>query len=110
MTDMPRVSAYLQLLRQLASYHRLVSMGLVVGNIVSAVVEVVGLVLFGVGLLRITQGGAMPAGFWLTNIVGKAGSADLQVVTVVCAAVYVAKNALMVFLSFFFSSRRRHTR
>lgn len=96
---MPGASAYLQLWRQLAPYHRLGSMGLVAGNIVAAVLEVVGLALFGVVLLRITQGGAMPAGFWLTNIVGKVGSTDLQVVTVVCAAVYVAKNALMVFLA-----------
>jgi ABC-type multidrug transport system fused ATPase/permease subunit len=71
----------------------------VAGNIVAALLEVVGLALFGVVLLRITQGGAMPADFWLTKVVGRAGSADLQVVTAVCAAVYVSKNALMVFLA-----------
>jgi len=99
MSDMTRPSAYLQLWRQLAPYHRLGSVGLVVGNIVAALLEVVGLVLFGVVLLRITQGGAMPPGFWLTNLVGKAGSADLQLVALVCGAVYVAKNALMAFLT-----------
>jgi ABC-type multidrug transport system fused ATPase/permease subunit len=99
MTDMPAASAYLQLWRQLAPYHRAGSMALVVGNIMAAVLEVTGLALFGVVLLRITQEGTMPADFWLTKIVGRAGSADLQVVTLVCGVVYAAKNALMAFLA-----------
>ena len=37
LTAMPGASAYLQLWRQLAPYHRLGSMGLVAGNIVAAV-------------------------------------------------------------------------
>lgn len=92
-------SAYLQVWRHLAPYHRWGSMALVAGNIAAAVLEVMGLALFGVVLLRITQGGAMPADFWLTRIAGEAGRADLQVVAVFCAGVYVAKNALMVFLA-----------
>lgn len=98
-TDMPMASACLQLWRQLAPYHRLGSMALVTGNIVAAALEVAGLALFGVVLLRITQGGAMPPDFWLTKLAGRAGSADLQVVAVVCGVVYAAKNALMWFLA-----------
>lgn len=96
---MPVASTYLQLWRQLAPYHRLGSVALVAGNILAAVLEVAGLALFGVVLLRITQGGAMPADFWLTKAAGSAGSADLQFVAVVCGVVYAAKNALMAFLA-----------
>jgi len=93
------VTNYRQLWNCLAPYHRLGAMALVIGNLGAAVLEVLGVALFGVVLLRITQGGAMPPGFWLTQIAGAAGSVDLQMVTVACGVVYVAKNALMAALA-----------
>ena len=90
---------YRQLWNYLAPYHRLGAVALVIGNLAAAALEVLGLALFGVVLLRITQGGAMPQGFWLTEIAGPAGSADLRWVTVACGAVYVGKNALMAALA-----------
>jgi len=83
----------------MAPYHRLGAMALVVGNLGAAVLEVLGLALFGIVLLRITQTGAMPPGFWLTEIAGKAGNADLRMLAVMCGIVYVAKNGLMAALS-----------
>jgi ATP-binding cassette, subfamily B, bacterial PglK len=93
------VANYRQLWSYLAPYHRLGAMALIVGNLAAAVLEVLGLALFGVVLLRITQGGGMPPGFWLTQIAGATGSADLRVVTVACGVVYVSKNALMAALA-----------
>ena len=90
---------YLQLWRHLAPYHRLGAVALVVGNLAAAVLEVLGLALFGVVLLRITQAGAMPPGFWLTEVAGKAGNADLRILAVICGIVYVGKNALMAALA-----------
>jgi ATP-binding cassette, subfamily B, bacterial PglK len=90
---------YSQLWNRLAPIHRLAALGLVVGNLAAAVLEVLGLALFGVVLLRITQGGVMPPGFWLTEIAGGAGSADLRLVTVICGIVYVGKNVLMAALA-----------
>jgi ATP-binding cassette, subfamily B, bacterial PglK len=93
------IPKYLQLWRHLAPYHRMGAMALVVGNLAAAVLEVLGLALFGIVLLRITQGGAMPSGFWLTRIAGVAASGDLQVITVICGIVYLGKNALMAALT-----------
>jgi ATP-binding cassette, subfamily B, bacterial PglK len=93
------ITQYLHLWRHLAPYHRWGAAALVAGNLAAAVLEVLGLALFGVVMLRITQGGAMPPGFWLTAIAGKAGSADLRWVTVVCGVVYISKNALMAALA-----------
>lgn len=90
---------YRQLWTWLAPYHRLGAIALVVGNLAAAVLEVLGLALFGVVLLRITQSGAMPPGFWLSDIAGVAGRADLRWVTVACGAVYIGKNALMAALT-----------
>jgi len=74
-------------------------MALVAGNLVAAVLEVLGLAVFGIVLLRITQTGAMPPGFWLTEIAGRAGNADLRLLAVICGIVYVGKNALMAALA-----------
>lgn len=74
-------------------------MALVAGNLVAAVLEVLGLAVFGIVLLRITQAGAMPPGFWLTEIAGRAGNADLRMLAVICGIVYVGKNALMAALA-----------
>jgi ATP-binding cassette, subfamily B, bacterial PglK len=93
------ITQYLHLWRHLAPYHRWGAAALVAGNLAAAVLEVLGLALFGVVMLRITQGGAMPPGFWLTAIAGKEGSADLRWVTVVCGVVYISKNALMAALA-----------
>jgi ATP-binding cassette, subfamily B, bacterial PglK len=90
---------YLQLWRQLAPYHRLGAVALVVGNLAAAVLEVLGLALFGIVLLRITQPGAMPPGFWLTEIAGRAGNAELRMLAVICGFVYVGKNGLMAILA-----------
>lgn len=90
---------YLQLWRQLAPYHRLGAVVLVAGNLAAAVLEVLGLALFGIVLLRITQPAGMPPGFWLTEIAGGAGEADLRMLAVTCGAVYIAKNALMAALT-----------
>lgn len=93
------ITQYLHLWRSLAPYHRWGAVALLVGNVATAVLEVLGLALFGVVMLRITQGGVMPPGFWLTRIAGTTGSADLRWVTVVCGIVYVGKNALMTALT-----------
>lgn len=93
------IKHYLQLWSHLAPYHRLGAIALVAGNLVASVLEVLGLVLFGVVLLRITQGGVLPPGFWLTDIAGAAGDADLGTVTVICGMVYAGKNALMAALA-----------
>ena len=90
---------YLQLWRQLAPYHRLGALALVVGNLAAAVLEVLGLALFGIVLLRITQPGAMPPGFWLTEIAGRTGNAELRLLAVLCGSVYVGKNGLMAVLA-----------
>lgn len=90
---------YLQLWRQLAPYHRLGAVVLVAGNLAAAVLEVLGLALFGIVLLRITQPAGLPPGFWLTEIAGGAGEADLRMLAVTCGAVYIAKNALMAALT-----------
>lgn len=90
---------YLQLWRHLAPYHRLGAVGLAVGNVIAAVLEVVGLALFGTVLLRLTQAGEMPAGFWLTELAGRAGRADLQTLALVCGLVYGVKNGLMAALA-----------
>lgn len=90
---------YLQLWRHLAPFHRLGAAALVVGNLVAAVLEVLGLALFGIVLLRITQGGQMPPNFWLTELAGEAGRIDLGVITVACGAVYIGKNTLMAALT-----------
>lgn len=92
-------SKYLQLWRQLAPYHRWGAVALVVGNLAAAVFEVLGLALFGIVLLRITQGGRMPPNFWLTEFAGAMGDADLRVVVVVCGLVYLGKNGLMAALT-----------
>jgi ABC-type multidrug transport system fused ATPase/permease subunit len=88
---------YLQLWRQLAPYHRVGAVALVAGNLAGAVLEVLGLALFGVVLLHITQPGAVPSGWWLTAIAGR--NADLRTLAVVCAIVYLGKNALMAALA-----------
>jgi ABC-type multidrug transport system fused ATPase/permease subunit len=93
------LTQYQQLWRHLAPYHRLGAAALVAGNLAASVLEVLGLVLFGVVLLRITQGGAMPPDFWLAKVAGRAGGADLRVVTVVCGVVYLGKNGLMAALA-----------
>lgn len=90
---------YLQLWRHLAPYHRLGAVALVVGNLAAALLEVLGLALFGIVLLRITQAGGMPPGFWLTEIAGDAGHANLRALVVICGIVYVGKNALMAALA-----------
>ncbi|MHB1122738.1 MAG: ATP-binding cassette domain-containing protein [Ramlibacter sp.] len=90
---------YLQLWRHLAPYHRLGAMALVIGNLGAAVLEVLGLALFGVVLLRITQPAGMPPGFWLTEMAGSAGNADLRMLAVICGLVYLGKNALMAALA-----------
>lgn len=90
---------YLQLWHHLAPYHRLGAVGLAVGNVLAASLEVAGLALFGIVLLRMTQAGTMPTGFWLTEIAGPTATADLQTVVLVCGAVYVAKNGLMAVLA-----------
>lgn len=72
---------------------------LLIGNLAAAVLEVVGLALFGAVLLRITQGGTMPPGFWLTDVAGAAGNPDLGTATVFCGVVYVGKNVLMAALA-----------
>lgn len=90
---------YLQLWHRLAPYHRWGAFALVAGNLIAAAFEVLGLALFGIVLLRITQGGEMPPNFWLTKFAGSAAAADLRHVTVACAIVYAAKNALMAALT-----------
>jgi len=90
---------YLQLWHHLAPYHHLGAVALVMGNLVAALLEVLGVALFGIVLLRITQGGTMPPEFWLTQFVGAAAGADLRVSTVVCGIVYLGKNALMAALT-----------
>lgn len=92
-------SHYLHLWRCLAPYHRLGAVALVAGNLAAAALEVLGLALFGIVLLRITQTGAMPPGFWLTDIAGSAGHAALQPLALICGVVYLGKNALMAALS-----------
>jgi ABC-type multidrug transport system fused ATPase/permease subunit len=74
-------------------------MALVAGNLVAALLEVLGLALFGIVLLRITQPQGMPPGFWLTEIAGDAGHANLRALVVICGFVYVGKNALMAALA-----------
>ncbi|HVE52630.1 MAG TPA: ABC transporter ATP-binding protein, partial [Ramlibacter sp.] len=91
-------SKYLQLWRFLTPQHRMGAIALVAGNLVAAVLEVLGLVLFGIVLLRITQG-HMPAGFWLTDVAGAAGRMDLRTITVACGLVYIGKNGLMAALA-----------
>lgn len=93
------ITQYLQLWRHLAPYHRLGAAALVVGNLAASVLEVLGLVLFGLVLSRITQQGATPPGFWLTEVAGETGGADLRAITVVCGVVYLGKNALMAALA-----------
>jgi ABC-type multidrug transport system fused ATPase/permease subunit len=95
----PALQQYLQLWRHLAPYHRLGAAVLVTGNLVAALLEVLGLALFGIVMLRITQGGNMPPGFWLTGLAGPAGAADLRWVTAACGLVYLGKNALMAGLA-----------
>jgi ABC-type multidrug transport system fused ATPase/permease subunit len=90
---------YLHLWRRLAPYHRLGATALVVGNIAAALLEVLGIALFGLVLLRITQPGAMPPGFWLAEIAGPAGNADLRLLAVACGLVYLGKNGLMAALA-----------
>lgn len=89
---------YVQLWRQLASAQRFGAIALVIGNLAAALLEVLGLALFGAVLLRITQPGAMPSGFWPTEIAGDAGN-DLRTLVVVCGAVYIGKNSLMAALA-----------
>jgi ATP-binding cassette, subfamily B, bacterial PglK len=89
---------YLQLWRHLTRYHRLAAVALVLGNLAAAMLEVLGLTLFGVVLVRITQGGAVTPGFWLTEIAGSAGGAELRMLALICGLVYLAKNGLMAAL------------
>ena len=90
---------YLLLWRHLAPYHRLGAVALVAGNLAAALLEVLGVALFGLVLLRITGSDAMPAGFWMARFAGVPGEANLRVVVVACGAVYVAKNGMMAALS-----------
>lgn len=90
---------YLQLWRKLAPYHRAGAVALVLGNIAASALEVLGLMLFGILLLRITQGGALPPEFWLTRLAGPVAGAELRVVTVACGIVYIGKNATMAALA-----------
>lgn len=90
---------YLQLWRHLAPYHRLGAVGLAIGNAVAAGLEVAGLALFGVVLLRMTQPGPIPPGFWLIEIVGNTANAGLQILALACGIVYAAKNGLMAALA-----------
>lgn len=90
---------YLLLWRHLAPYHRLGAVALVAGNLAAALLEVLGVALFGLVLLRITASGALPAGFWMAQFAGVPGEADLRVVVVACGAVYLAKNGVMAALS-----------
>lgn len=90
---------YLQLWHRLAPYHRWGAVALVLGNLVAAALEVLGLVLFGIVLMQITQGGVMPRNFWITEVAGSAAGADLRSLTVVCGLTYLAKNAVMAALT-----------
>lgn len=90
---------YLQLWHHLAPYHRWGAAALVIGNLAAAALEVLGLALFGIVLLRITQGGEMPRNFWISEFAGSAAGADLRSVTVACGIAYLAKNALMASLT-----------
>lgn len=96
------IKPYLQLWRHLAPMHRLGAIALVLGNLVASVLEVLGLALFGAVLLHLTQGGAAVGKLGLPGIPGVPeflGGAQLRTMTVVCAVVYVAKNALMLALA-----------
>lgn len=90
---------YLVLWRCLAPNHRLGAVALIVGNLIAAALEVMGLALFGIVLLRITQPGSLPPGFWLTAIAGPAGTADLKLLVIWCGAVYLCKNATLAALA-----------
>lgn len=89
---------YLHLWRHLAPSHRFGAIALVLGNVAAAVLEVLGLTLFGVVLLRITPGGAASPGFWLADIAGTAANSELRMLALACGLVYIAKNALMAAL------------
>jgi ABC-type multidrug transport system fused ATPase/permease subunit len=90
----------LRLWRQLAPYHRLGALGLVVGNLVAAALEVLGLALFGAVLLRITQPEAVPHEWWLKVITGAAsGNAQLRTLALACGVVFAGKNGLMAALA-----------
>lgn len=90
---------YLQLWHRLTPYHRWGAAAVVVGNLAAAALEVLGLALFGIVLLRITQGGEMQPNFWLTEFAGSATGTDLRSVSVACGIAYLAKNALMAALT-----------
>lgn len=90
---------YLQLWHRLAPYHRWGAVALVVGSLVAAALEVLGLALFGIVLMRITQGGEMPRNFWITEFAGSAAGAELRSLTVACGLTYLAKNAVMAALT-----------
>lgn len=91
------IKQYVQLWSYLAPLHRLGAVALTVGNLLASVLEVLGLALFGAVLLRLTQGASVLAG--LPGIPGLLQGVDLRTLTVWCAVVYVAKNAVMIALT-----------
>ncbi|MCC2674663.1 MAG: hypothetical protein K0R58_1610 [Ramlibacter sp.] len=90
---------YLQLWSHLAPLHRAGALALLVGNLAGSVLEVMGLALFGAVLLGLTGGESPMAGLWAGGLPALVDRVDLSSLTIACGAVYVAKNALLLFLA-----------
>jgi ATP-binding cassette, subfamily B, bacterial PglK len=90
---------YLLLWRHLAPNHRLGAAALVLGNFAAAFVEVLGVALFGLVLLRITAAESVPANFSVFGFPHDVAGASLRSIVLACGAVYVAKNTLMAGLA-----------
>lgn len=89
----------LQLWAHLAPMHRLGAIALTLGNLLTSVLEVLGIALFGAVMLRLTQQGGSSSGPSLAAVMGHLGDADLPMLTLLCGIVYVGKNASMFALS-----------
>ena len=89
----------LQLWAHLAPMHRLGAIALTLGNLLTSVLEVLGIALFGAVMLRLTQQGGSSSGPSLAAVMGHLGDADLPMLTLLCGIVYVGKNACMFALS-----------
>jgi ABC-type multidrug transport system fused ATPase/permease subunit len=90
---------YLRLWRRLPSAQRAGAVVSVLGNLVTSMLEVLGLMLFGMVLAYITKSGARPADGWLAHLAAVTGASPVRVLIAACGIVYVVKNGLLTALA-----------
>ena len=98
MADSPGRS-YLRLWRRLPARQRASAMMSVIGNLFASMLEVLGLMLFGMVLTFITKSGARSPDPWLGQLAALTGASPLRVLIAACGIVYIAKNGLLTGLA-----------